>query len=36
MLTPSVTTRLWVDQSNPEPVIVFPEQDDLDIIETNN
>ena len=35
MLTPSVTTRLWVDQSNPEPVIVFPDPDESDIIETN-
>ena len=31
MLAMSVTTRLWVDQSNPEPVIVFPEQDDEDL-----
>ena len=28
VLSPSVTTRLWVDQSNPEPIIVFPEPED--------
>lgn len=28
VLTPSVTARLWVDQSNPEPIIVFPEPED--------
>lgn len=27
MLSPSVCARLWVDQSNPEPVIAFPEED---------
>ena len=27
-LSPSVASRLWVDQSNPEPVIVFPDPDD--------
>lgn len=27
-LSPSVTSRLWVDQSNPEPIIVFPDPDD--------
>ena len=28
VLSPSVTARLWVDQSNPEPIIVFPEPED--------
>lgn len=28
VLSPSVTKRLWVDQSNPEPIIVFPEPED--------
>ena len=28
VLSPSVTNRLWVDQSNPEPIIVFPESED--------
>ena len=28
VLSPSVTNRLWVDQSNPEPIIVFPEPED--------
>jgi DtxR family transcriptional regulator, Mn-dependent transcriptional regulator len=27
LLAPSVCARLWVDQSNPAPVIVFPEND---------
>lgn len=27
-LSPSVASRLWVDQSNPEPIIVFPDPDD--------
>ena len=36
VVTPSVTTRLWVDQSNPEPVIVFPDPDEPDTPESNN
>ena len=36
MLTPSVTTRLWVDQSNPEPVIVFPDPDEPDTPQSNH
>ena len=28
MLAPSVAERLWVDQSNPSPIIVFPETED--------
>jgi len=27
---------LWVDQSNPEPVIVFPDPDESDAPETNH
>jgi len=30
LLAPSVAERLWVDQSNPAPVIVFPESDNPD------
>lgn len=30
LLAPSVCQRLWVDQSNPSPVIVFPETDSSD------
>lgn len=28
LLSPSVSSRLWVDQSNPTPVIAFPDSDD--------
>jgi DtxR family Mn-dependent transcriptional regulator len=28
MLAPAVAERLWVDQSNPSPIIVFPETED--------
>jgi len=30
MVSPSVCSRLWVDQNNPEPIIEFPHPDDTD------